>query len=88
MLFLLIMVACATLTAYIAKRKNRNVLGWFIFGGALAIVALPIIILIDPLKPFDENEEVPIGPKPKFHYSGIAVLVVVGLVIAAAIASN
>ena len=88
MLFLLIMVACATLTAYIAKRKNRNVLGWFIFGGALAIVALPIIILIDPAKPVDENEPLPVGPKPKFSYAAVAMLVVIALIIVLAIASN
>jgi hypothetical protein len=77
MLLIALIVTFATIAAYIAKRKNRSVLGWFIFGGALAIVALPIIILIDPLKPVDETAPLPVGEKPKFSYTGIAVLVVI-----------
>jgi hypothetical protein len=44
----LIVATFGIITAVIAARKGRSFLGWWLFGAALFIVALPWAILIGP----------------------------------------
>jgi hypothetical protein len=45
---LVVIVLIGLLPAWIASRKGHNFFGWWLFGSALFIVALPIAIFIKP----------------------------------------
>jgi hypothetical protein len=38
------------LTAFIARRKGRNVAGWFVLGLIFQLLALPVVLLLPSLK--------------------------------------
>jgi hypothetical protein len=40
----------AALTAFIAKRKGRNVAGWFVLGFLFQILALPVVVFLPSRK--------------------------------------
>ena len=40
----------AALAAFVAKRKRRNVVGWFVLGLVLQLFALPVVLLLPTLK--------------------------------------
>jgi RNA polymerase subunit RPABC4/transcription elongation factor Spt4 len=46
--FLIIAALLGVIPAVIAAKKGRNFFGWWLFGAALFIVALPVAILISP----------------------------------------
>jgi hypothetical protein len=43
-----ILLAGAALTAYLAARKGRRPALWFLFGLAILVVALPAVLLVEP----------------------------------------
>jgi hypothetical protein len=45
---ILIVAFLGVIPAIIAAKKGRNFFGWWLFGAALFIVALPVAILINP----------------------------------------
>jgi len=36
--------------AFIADKKGRSFLGWWLFGAALFIIALPVILILEPME--------------------------------------
>jgi hypothetical protein len=47
---IVIAVLIGLIPAFIAQKKGRSFVGWWIFGGALFIVALPVILMMKPLR--------------------------------------
>lgn len=45
---LVLIIALGVVTALIARSKGYSPVEWFVFGAALAIVALPMILLMRP----------------------------------------
>ena len=43
-------VIFGVITALIAAKKGRNPLGWFIFGTALALLAIPMVLILPAVK--------------------------------------
>lgn len=46
---LVLAILIGLIPAIIAQGKGRSFLGWWLFGALLFIVALPIILVLDPL---------------------------------------
>jgi hypothetical protein len=47
--FILLAAALGLIPAIVANKKGRNPIGWWLFGFALAIVAIPAVFLVDDL---------------------------------------
>jgi cytochrome c-type biogenesis protein len=61
LVYLLVSVVLAFLPAFIAKRKGRDFLEWYIFGVALIFIAIPTALLIKPL-PIPTNGQTSLTP--------------------------
>jgi hypothetical protein len=49
-IYLLLVAAClGIVTGLIAFKKGRSFSGWWLFGFWLAIVAIPAVLIVDPL---------------------------------------
>ena len=46
LLFWSFAVIFGVITALIAVKKGRNPVGWFIFGAALALLAIPMVLIL------------------------------------------
>ena len=51
---LIIAVLLGLVPAYIAQKKGRSFVGWWIYGALLFIVALPHALIMDPLPDSEE----------------------------------
>lgn len=44
--FWVVVIILGIITAAIAAQKGRNPVGWFLFGAALALLAIPMVLIL------------------------------------------
>lgn len=68
---LFLLLSFAFLSAYIAKRRGRDPIAWFMIGILLGIFSPILLLILKPLKPgqeleeeTEENEDIKLAPQP------------------------